>query len=473
MVAYPRTALAVLCVASFLAVADTTVVTIALPSIRQALGFAPGDAQWVLNAYALAFGGLLLLFGLLADRLGRRRSFIAGVVVFAAGSAVAGLATGAWLLLAGRILQGVGAAAFVPTSLALLTVTFTDPRARSRALAVYGAMAGLGFVAGMVGGGVIAELWGWRWIFLVNLPITALTLMPAHRVLPESRTPAAGGRLDAGGAVAVTAGLTLVIYAITAGSRAGWRAPEVVVAGALGILGLAAFVMVERRHPDPLVPPALVAGRAVTASNGAIALQSMVGVAWLYLLTLYFQDVLGHGALVSGLLFAPMTVASVVGATLAGGLAVRLGARATAASGIAVVIAGLAAMAVGVTAPHALGWMVTGMVVGEIGFMLGSVALTIAATGSLADDHAGLAAGLLNTSTQLGGGAGLGIVAAVVTATAHGDLSTGALRAGFITCIVFSALAVALVLGGLRAPSRPGPGSRRAAAPSGPARPLP
>ena len=447
---YPRMALAVLCVASFLAVVDTTVVTIGLPSIRQALGLSPGSAQWVLNAYALVFGGLLLLFGRLADRIGRQCCFIAGVAVFAAGSAVAGLATEMWLLVTGRVLQGMGAAAFVPTSLALLTVTFTDPRGRSRALAVYGAMAGLGFVAGMVGGGVITQLWGWRWIFLVNLPITALTLIPAHRVLPAGRAPYSGGRIDAGGAVAVTAGLTLLVYAITTGPLVGWRTPATVAAGTLGIVGLVLFVLVELRHRDPLMPPALVATTAVVASNGAVALQSMVGVAWLYLLTLYLQDVRGHGALVSGLLFAPMTLASVAGAMLAGGITVRLGTRRTAATGITVVIAGLIAMAVGATAGHALGWVMTGMVVGEIGFMLGSVALTIAATGSLTDEHAGLAAGLLNTSTQLGGGVGLGIVAAVVTATAHGDITAGALQAGFLACVVFSLCAVTLVLGGLR-----------------------
>jgi MFS family permease len=166
-------ALALLCVASFMAVVDTTIVSIALPSIRRAMEFSPSGSQWVLNAYALVFGGLLLLFGRLGDRMGRRRLFIVGLIVFLAGSVLAGVATQAWVLLGGRIIQGLGAAAFVPSSLSLLIANFAAGSARSRALAAYGAMAGLGFVVGMVGGGLITELLGWRWIFLLNIPIAA------------------------------------------------------------------------------------------------------------------------------------------------------------------------------------------------------------------------------------------------------------------------------------------------------------
>jgi MFS family permease len=215
-----RTVLAVLCAASFLAVVDTTIVSIALPSIRHARGMSPAGAQWVLTAYSLVFGGLLLLFGRLADRYGRRRAFLAGLVVFAAGSAVAGLAPSPAVLVAGRVLQGLGAAAFVPSSLSLLTTAYQDGAERGRALGAYGAMAGLGFVAGMVGGGVLTELWGWRWIFLVNLPLVLVTLVPAARVLAESRT---GSRrpLDAGGAGTVTVGLVLVVVALAAAPEHG------------------------------------------------------------------------------------------------------------------------------------------------------------------------------------------------------------------------------------------------------------
>jgi MFS family permease len=182
-----RSALALLCAASFLAVVDTTIVSIALPSIRRVMGFSAGGSQWVLNAYALVFGGLLLLFGRLGDRVGRRRMFLFGLIVFLAGSVLAGVATQPWMLLGGRIVQGFGAAAFVPSSLSLLTANFAAGSVRSRALAAYGAMAGVGFVVGMVGGGVITELLGWRWIFLLNVPIVLIMLLPVHRVLAESR----------------------------------------------------------------------------------------------------------------------------------------------------------------------------------------------------------------------------------------------------------------------------------------------
>lgn len=286
----PRTALALLCAASFLAVVDTTIVSIALPTIQRAVGFTAGGSQWVLNAYTLVFGGLLLLFGRLGDRIGRRRLFVAGLIVFLAGSVVAGLATQSWMLIAGRAIQGLGAAAFVPSSLSLLTANFTEGSARSRALAAYGAMAGLGFVVGMVGGGVITEVFGWRWIFLLNVPLVLIMVLPVHHILPESRDPDSPRSLDAGGALTITMALVLLIFAMTSVPRQGWLSPETWIPAGLGIAALIIFITIERRHPAPLVPLAVVARADVLAPNGAIGLQSMVGIAWLYLLTFYFQD---------------------------------------------------------------------------------------------------------------------------------------------------------------------------------------
>jgi EmrB/QacA subfamily drug resistance transporter len=447
--------LAVLCAASFLAVIDTTIVSIALPTIRRAFAFSAGGAQWVLNAYVLVFGGLLLLFGRLADRIGRRRAFMCGLVLFGLGSVVSGVATHGWLLILGRFVQGIGAAAFVPSSLSLLTSMFSTQRERSRALAAYGAMAGLGFVAGMVGGGVVTELWGWRWIFLVNVPVVCLTLGVARRLLHEHRGDAAGTPVDAAGALAVTGGLVLLIFALTSGPRAGWLAPSTMAAGVLGVVMLAVFIGLEHRHPAPLVPTTVVARVDVLASNTAIALESMVGVAWLFLLTLYLQDVRGQDALVSGLLFAPMTAASIAGAVTAGRAAVALGTGRTVVIGLLLVTVGLAAMALAMSQSYGLATVLIGMIVGEFGFMLASVGLTVVATSSLEDKHAGLAAGLLNTSTQLGGGVGLGIVAAVVAATApHGDITAHSLQLGFLSCGLFSLLALALVIAALRRPAK-------------------
>jgi MFS family permease len=310
----------------------------------------------------------------------------------------------------------------------------------------------------MVGGGLVTEFWGWRWIFLLNVPVVVAMLLLARRVLVESRAELDRRPLDVVGGVAVTVGLVLVIVALTAAPRYGWLSAPTGVPGLLGLGALAGFVAVERRHRAPLVPPSLVGRLTVLAPNGAVTLASMVGVAWLYLLTLYFQEVRGEDASTTGLLFAPMTVASLVGAAVAGRLAVRVGTRRTAATGLVLVAAGLVAMAVAVGGrTGGFGAVLTGMVVGETGFMLGSVALTIAATGSLGDRDSGLAAGLLNTSSQLGGGVGLGVVAAVVAAAGAGVTGT-ALRHGFLACLVFSVLALVLILSGVR----PGPSYDRA-----------
>lgn len=435
--------LTILCAASFLAVVDTTIVSIALPSIRAAMTLSLDDSHWVLNSYVLVFGGLLLLCGRLGDRVGRRRLFLGGLLLFAVGSAVAGSASRPEMLSTGRVVQGLAAAAFVPTSLSLLTAIFTSPKARSSALAAYGAMAGLGFAAGMVGGGVITQYLGWRWIFWINLPIVALILIPARYVLPTDPIHRPRSRLDLLGAVTVTVGLFTAIYAFTSAPGHGWASAQTLGAGLIATLAIATFVATERRHADPLIPLPVIGQRAIATANGAVALQSMAGVAWLYLLTSYFQNVHGLDALACGLAFAPMTAASVAGAGIAGRAVPRLGIRRTAVVGLLVMTGGLCGMTAAGAAPQSLAAMIASMIVAEAGFMLGSVALTIAATGVLDDHESGLAAGLLNTATQLGGGLGLGIVAAVVSTTATSTLAP-ALQAGFATCIIFGVGALAL-----------------------------
>jgi EmrB/QacA subfamily drug resistance transporter len=456
--------LVLLCMASFIAVVDTTIVSIALPSIRHSLGFSTSSLQWVLNAYALTFGGLLLLLGRVGDLYGRRRLFTTGLMVFGAGSLLCGLSWDPGSLIVGRFLQGVGAAAFVPASLSLLTIMFTEESERSRAIGIYGAMAALGFVMGMVGGGLITELWGWRWVFLVNIPVVILTVIPSFRVLEESRQEQGSRQVDVYGALTITAGLILVIYALSNATERGWLSGATILAAVASACFLIAWVVIERRHETPLVPLNIVTERPVLVPNTAIAFQSMVGIAWLYLLTLYFQEVLDKGALATGLLFAPMTIASVIAAPVGGRLTSSVGIRATAASGLALVAAGVGIMIVGLSTDGAVVLVVAGMVIGEAGFMLSNVSLTVAATNSIGADRGGMAAGLLNTSIQLGSGWGLGIVAAVVAATlpADGridpDLYRGALQWGLFTCVCFCAAGLILVLLGLpRRQARPVP----------------
>jgi EmrB/QacA subfamily drug resistance transporter len=451
-----RLALFLLCLASFIAVVDTTIVSIALPSMRRELSFSTADAQWILNGYALAFGGLVLLLGRVGDLYGRRRLFVAGLALFAAASLVGGLSWAPWILVAARFIQGIGAAALVPASLSLLTAIFAEGEERNRAIGVYGAMAALGFVVGMVGGGVITEFLGWRWVLFVNVPVALAALLPAPAALPESRNEWAPRSLDLAGALTATSGLGLLIYAISEVPKNGWMATATLGFGTLGTLFMACFIVAELRSSAPLVPLGVLRKRAVVIPNAAIFLQSMVGIAWLYVLTLYFQEVLGHSALTAGLLFIPMTLASVVAAPLAGRLVTRIGVRTTATSGLTLVAVGLLLMT-----PMSVGGglvlVLCGMVIGEGGFMLSNVPLTIVGSGSAGEDERGLAAGLLNTSMQLGSAWGLGVVATVVAA-ASAALSGEAggsealvcgLRWGLYACVGFAVLALPIVLMGL------------------------
>jgi EmrB/QacA subfamily drug resistance transporter len=451
-----RLALFLLCLASFMAVVDTTIVSIALPSMRRELGFSGPDAQWILNGYALAFGGLLLLLGRAGDLYGRRRLFLAGLVIFAFSSLLGGLSWAPGVLVAARFFQGIGAAAFVPASLSLLTATFVEGEERNRAIGIYGAMAAVGFVVGMVGGGVITELLGWRWVLFVNVPVALAALVPTPTAIPESRDEEAPRVLDAPGAATATLGVASLIYAVSEVPEGGWASPATLSFGALGALLLVLFVMAERRSSAPLVPLGVFGDRAVVSPNAAIFLQSMIGIAWLYVLTLHFQEVLGHGPLMAGILFLPMTLSAVLAAPAGGKIATRLGLRTTAAMGLALVAAGLLLMA-RMSSAGGLALVLCGMVIGEAGFMCSNVSLTIAGSGAAGEGERGLAAGLLNTSMQLGNAWGLGVVATVVAAatTALGgeaagpEALVGGLRWGLYACTVFAALALPIVLLGL------------------------
>jgi EmrB/QacA subfamily drug resistance transporter len=431
--------------------------------MRREMGFSAADAQWILNGYALTFGGLLLLLGRAGDLWGRRHLFMAGHALFGVASLVGGLSWVPWVLVAARFLQGAGAAAFVPASLSLLTATFAEGEERNRAVGVYGAMAALGFVVGMVGGGVITEFLGWRWIFFVNVPVALAALLTAPAAVPESRDEGAPRALDPIGALTVTSGLASLIYAISEVPEGGWTSPTTLGFGALGVVLLTLFVVAERRFSAPLVPLRVFGERAVVAPNVALFFQSMVGIAWLYVLTLYFQEVLGHDPLAAGLLFLPMTLAAVLAASAAGRLATRVGLRITASSGLALVAAGLLLMT-RLSESGGLLFVISGMVVGEVGFMLSNVPLTIAGSGGAGEDDRGLAAGLLNTSIQLGNAWGLGVVATVVAAVATAlggeavgtEALVGGLRWGLLACAGFAIMALPIVLLGLPKNRSPG-----------------
>ena len=446
-------ALVLLCSASFVAVLDLTIVAIALPSVRRELGFSGSAAQWVLTGYALSFGGLLLLLGRAGDFYGRRRLFVTGLGVFAAASLLGGLAWAPWVLVAARLLQGVGGAALVPASLALVAATFAAGEERNRAMGVYGAMAGVGFVFGMVLGGVITEFLGWRWVLFVNVPVALAVLSLAPVAIHESKDEAAPRTLDLAGAATATLGLASLIYAVSEAPKNGWTSPATLGTAVLGAVLLGVFVAAERRASAPLVPLQTLCRRAVAVPNAAVVLKSMVGAAQLYVLTLYFQDALGRTPLQAGLLFVPMTLASVIASPVAGSLTTRMGARQTAAWGFAISGAGLVLVASLMPHEDALAAALLGMAVAEAGFVTASVPLTIAATEGVGEDEQGLASGVLSTATELGNALGWAVVAAVitaVTAASGGPEGEGALlgglRWGLWSAIAFAVLAMMLVV---------------------------
>ena len=450
--------LALLCCASFVAVLDLTIVAIALPSVGRELGFSAGDAQWILSGYALSFGGLLLLMGRAGDLYGRRRLFMAGLGLFGAASLLGGLAWAPWVLVATRLLQGVGGAALVPASLALVAATFAEGEERNWAMGVYGAMAGVGFVFGMVLGGVITEFLGWRWVFFVNVPVAAAMISLAPALIPESKDEGAPRALDLPGAATATVGLASLIYAVSEAPKNGWVSPTTLGTAGLGVVLLGGFVVAERRAPAPLVPPSIFRGRAVAVPNTVAILKSMVGASQLYVLTLYFQEALGRTPLEAGLLFLPMTLASVVASPLAGRLTTRLGVKRTAVLGLVFSGAGLALVASLMSHEGALAAVLLGMAVAEAGFMTVNVPLTVAATGGVGEGERGLASGVLSTSTEVGNAFGWAAVAAVIaaaTATPAGrieqaDALLGGLRWGLLAAIAFAVLALVIVLAFMR-----------------------
>jgi EmrB/QacA subfamily drug resistance transporter len=442
-------ALALLCCASLVAVLDVTIVTIALPSMRRELGFSGGAVQWVLTGYALSFGGMLLLMGRAGDLYGRRRLFVAGLSVFAAASLWGGLAWAPWVLVAARLLQGVGGAALVPASLALLTATFAGGEERNRAMGVYGAMAGVGFVLGMVLGGVITEFLGWRWVLFVNVPVALAVLSLVPGVIRESKDDGAPRTLDFAGAATATLGLAAMIYAVSEAPTNGWVSPATICTAGSGAVLLGVFVAVERRVAEPLVPLPIFGRRGVAVTNAAVVLKSMVGAAQLFVLTLYFQDALGYTPLQAGLLFVPMTVASVVASPLAGRLTSRLGEKWTAAWGFAITAAGLILVASCLSSEGGLVAVLFGMVVAEAGFVIANVPLTIAATGNIGEEERGLASGILSTSTEFGNALGWAAVAAVIAAVADsgpGSAVLDGLGWGLWSTVIFAALALVLVI---------------------------
>ena len=413
-------ALALIVTAQFMVILDVAIVNVALPSIKSDLHFSETNLQWVISAYAIFFGGTLLLGGRLADLLGRRRLFIAGLAVFVASSLLCGLAWSEESLIAFRGLQGLGGALLAPAALSLLMTTFAEGRERNLALGIYGAASGSGAAAGVLLGGILTSYLSWSWVFFVNVPVGLAAIAVTPALLNESRAGLAHRHFDFLGAASVTAGLMLLVYATTRAATDGWSAPSTLAlfAGSAGLI--AAFVVIELRSPSPLLPLRIFRLRTLTAANAAMAIVGAVAFSQFFLLTLYLQDVLHYSAVQSGVAFVAFTLAVVVMSNVAQALVGRFGVRPT-------LIAGLIASAVSVAwltrlpvDGHYFWDLFPAFVLGGAGMGFSFVPVTIASLTGVERSEAGVASGLINTSRQIGGAIGIAAVSAIAaTSTSH------------------------------------------------------
>jgi EmrB/QacA subfamily drug resistance transporter len=419
----PWLVLVLVCIAQFMVILDATIVNVALPSIQTDLGMSEASLQWVVNSYTLIFGGFLLLGGRAGDLIGRKRLFLAGIVVFTAASLLNGLATSSeWLILA-RGLQGLGAALVSPAALSIVTTTFAEGRERARAMSVWSAIAAGGGAVGLLLGGILTELFSWPWIFYVNLPVGVAAFLLSLRYVPESTDEHAHKRFDVAGAITVTAGLIALVYGIVKAESAGWTSASTLGFGGLAFVLLAAFVLIERRSAEPLVRLSIFAVRTIRSANVVMLLVASGLFAMFFFNSLYVQRVLGYSPIQAGLAFLPVTVGIVIGAGTSQALTKRLDLRTIGTIGLSLGTVGmLLLLRLNVGGSYA-GDLLPGLILISIGMGLTFVPITLIATSRIAPGDAGLASGLLNTSQQVGGALGLAILSTLAASRTTSVLS--------------------------------------------------
>ena len=406
-------ALALIVTAQFMVILDIAIVNVALPSIKSDLDFSETNLQWVISAYAILFGGALLLGGRLADLLGRRRLFVAGLTLFAASSLLCGLAWSEGSLIAFRAVQGLGGALLAPAALSLLMTTFAEGRERNLALGIYGAASGSGAAAGVLLGGLLTSYLSWSWVFFINVPVAIVAIALTPLLLRESRADLAQRHFDFPGAISVTAGLMLLVYATTRATSDGWGATSTLAlfAGAVGLI--AAFVVIELRSPSPLLPLRIFRLRTVTAANAAMAIVGTVAFSEFFLLTLYLQDVLHYSAVQSGAAFAAFALTVVLASNVAQAVVGRFGVRPTLTAGLLISALSVALLTRLPVDGHYFWDLFPWFVLGGAGMGLSFVPVTIASLSGVERGDAGVASGLINTSRQIGGALGLASVSAI------------------------------------------------------------
>jgi EmrB/QacA subfamily drug resistance transporter len=460
--------LSLACLAQFMVLLDVSIVNVALPSMRSSLGFSQTGLQWVVNAYTLTFAGFLLLGGRAADLYGRRRIFILGLALFSLASLAGGLAQDQGTLIAARAIQGLGGAVLSPATLTILTTTFREGPARSRALGIWSAVAAAGGATGALLGGVLTEFLSWRWIFFVNVPIGILAIVAARAVLVETRVETEHRNLDVAGALTVTGGLVALVYGIVRTDVYAWTSVQTLAALALAVVLLGLFVLIEARLATaPLMPLGVFRSRSVSGANVVMLCMGGAMFAMWFFLTLYMQNVLGYSPLAAGLAFVPQTVAIAIGAGISSRVLPRVGARSLLIVGPLVSAAGLAWLSrLSPTGTYLVDILGPGVLI-AFGLGLSFMPVTFAATSGVARSDAGLASGLVNTTRQVGGSIGLAALATVaadhtrslLAGTAHSRSAVAAATAGgfgraFVVAsiIAIAAAAAALILPPVRQP---------------------
>jgi EmrB/QacA subfamily drug resistance transporter len=419
-------ALALLAMTQFVIVIDASIVNVALPSIGRALHFSQDNLTWVVNAYTLTFGGFLLLGGRLADLMGRRRMFTLGLIVFSLASLAGGLAQSEPWLIAARAVQGMGAAIVSPAALSIITTTFAEGPERNRALGVWGSVAGAGGAAGVLLGGILTSGLSWRWVLFVNVPIGVICALLSPRVLQESRSEADTRSFDIPGAVTVTAGLALLVYALVNAVNAGWGSAETLLLIACSLVLLAAFLIIELRQRAPLMPFSIFRIRTLRGADTIALLIGMSLFSMFFFISLYMQQVLHYSALRTGISYLPLAVAIILSAGAASAGVTRFGFKPILFVGLLFVASGLywfsrvpgtgGTFAANILGPSLLA---------AIGLGLSFVPVTIAAVTGTKPQEAGLASGLVNTAQQVGGALGLAILATIANSHTQEVLRTG------------------------------------------------
>jgi EmrB/QacA subfamily drug resistance transporter len=420
----PWLVLVIACMAQFMVVLDATVVNIALPSVQRGLHFSATNLQWIVNGYSLVFGGFLMLGGRAADLFGRKRLFVAGVVLFSAASLLNGLAQSSGMLIAGRALQGLGGALVSPAALAIVTTTFADGDERTKALGVWSAIVAGGAAVGLLMGGVLTDIASWRWVFFVNVPVGVVTILAGLRYVAESRVESARRSLDLAGAFTVTGGLVILVYAIVKAQAYGWGSARTLGLGAVAIVLLAAFLLIEARSKAPLMRLAIFRIRALAVADAALLLVGSAMFGMFYFASLYVQEVLGYSPLKAGLAFLPVTVGIMIGAGLAQQLIRRVGVRNVSIAGISLASAGMLVLTQLPVHGSYAGNLLVGLLPMSLGMGLTFVPITLLATSGVSSDDSGLASGLFNTAQQVGGSLGLAILSTLAASQTSSLLST-------------------------------------------------